>query len=153
MTRADLPLVRQWLQTPEVTRWWGDADEQFKLVSGDLDEPAMDQFIVANDGRPFAYLQSYDLTAWPDDAFGAQPAGTRAIDQFIGEADMIDRGHGSTFIRSFIDGRLANGTPRVITDPDPENLRAIRAYEKAGFRKDRVVDTIEGPALLMVRNA
>ena len=23
--------------------------------------------------------------------------------------------------------------PRVITDPDPDNPRAIRAYEKAGF--------------------
>ena len=26
------------------------------------------------------------------------------------------------------------GAPRVVIDPDPKNLRAIRAYEKAGFR-------------------
>ena len=30
---------------------------------------------------------------------------------------------------------------------------AVRAYEKAGFLKDRLVDTPDGPALLMVRNA
>ena len=42
--------------------------------------------------------------------------------------------------------------PRVITDPDPDNGRAIRAYEKAGFAKEGIVDTREGPALLMVRN-
>ena len=42
---------------------------------------------------------------------------------------------------------------RVLTDPDPTNIRAIRAYEKAGFRKDRVVDTPDGLALLMVCNA
>jgi len=111
----------------------------------------MAQFIVSIENRPFAYLKSYDLTAWPDPAFGAQPAGTRAIDQFIGEPDMIGRGHGAGFIREFVDDLLAVGAPRVITDPDPKNLRAIRAYEKAGFRKLRVVVAIEGPSLLMTR--
>jgi aminoglycoside 6'-N-acetyltransferase len=40
----------------------------------------------------------------------------------------------------------------VVTDPDPENGRAVRAYAKAGFQRDRLVDTPDGPALLMVRN-
>ena len=66
---------------------------------------------------------------------------------------MIDRGHGSAFIRAFAERLLANGTPRVVIDPDPANARAIRAYEKAGFERDRIVDTPDGPALLMVRNA
>jgi aminoglycoside 6'-N-acetyltransferase len=152
MTAADLPLVRRWLATAHVAQWWGDADEQFALVSGDLDQPAMDQFIVAIDDRPFGYLQCYDLTAW-NSGFGPQPLGTRGIDQFIGEPDMIGRGHGSAFIRAFVDGLLAGGAPRVVTDPDPVNARAIRAYEKAGFRKDRMVDTPDGRALLMVRDA
>ncbi len=145
MTPADLPQVRRWLATPEVVQWWGDAEEQFALVSGDLDEPAMAQFIVATDSRPFAYLQCFDLTAWPEPGFGAQPAGTRAIDQFIGEPDMLGHGHGSAFIRRFIDDMFARGTPRIITDPDPGNARAIRAYGKAGFRRDRVVTTPRWP--------
>jgi aminoglycoside 6'-N-acetyltransferase len=153
MSGAELPLIRRWLEMPHVTQWWGDADEQFALVSGDLDDPAMDQFIVAKDDRPFAYLQCYDPAAWPDGGLGIQPLGTRGIDQFIGEPDMIDRGHGSAFIRAFVDGVLAAGTPRVVTDPDPANARAIKAYENAGFRKDREVETPDGRALLMVRNA
>ncbi len=40
----------------------------------------------------------------------------------------------------------------MITDPDLANARAIRAYAKAGFREDGVVNTLEGPALLMVRD-
>jgi aminoglycoside 6'-N-acetyltransferase len=40
-----------------------------------------------------------------------------------------------------------------VTDPDPANARAVRAYEKAGFLRDRIVHTPDGPALLMVRNA
>ena len=66
---------------------------------------------------------------------------------------MIERGHGSALHpRNSSIGLLASGAPRVVTDPDPANARAIRAYEKAGFRRDRLVDTPDGPALLMVRN-
>jgi aminoglycoside 6'-N-acetyltransferase len=153
MTTADLPLVRRWLAEPHVAQWWGDTCEQFELVSGDLEVEAMDQFIVATDARPFGYIQCYDPDVWPDNGLGDHPKGTRGIDQFIGELAMVDRGHGSAFIRAFVDRLLASGTPRVITDPDPANARAIRAYEKAGFRSDGLVETPDGTALLMVRNA
>src|SRR5436305_13425877 len=149
MGGADLPLVRRWLETPHVSAWWHDPAEQFALVSGDLDHPDMAQYIVAAEGRPFAYLQCYNLGDW-NTGFGPQPAGTRGLDQFIGEADMLERGHGSAFIRGFTERLLANGIPRVVIDPDPANARAIRACEKAGFSKDRLVDTPDGPALLMV---
>jgi aminoglycoside 6'-N-acetyltransferase len=152
MTAADLPTIERWLETPHVMEWWGDPTEQYLLVSGDLDEPAMDQFIVSAGGSDFAYIQCYDLTAW-NSGFGAQPTGTRGIDQFIGEPDMVDRGHGSAFVRAFVEGLIADGAPRAITDPDPANVRAIRAYEKAGFRQERLVDTPNGRALLMVRDA
>src|ERR1700704_1464073 len=151
MTSADLLLIRRWLETPHVSEWWHDPAEQFELVSGDLDHPDMAQYIVASDGRPFAYLQCYNLSDW-NTGFGPQPSGTRGLDQFIGEAGMLDRGHGSTFIRTFTEQLLAKGAPCVVIDPDPANARAIRAYEKAGFSKDRIVDTPDGPALLMVRN-
>jgi aminoglycoside 6'-N-acetyltransferase len=152
MSAGDLPLVRQWLETPEVARWWGEADEQYALVSGDLDHPDMDQFIVAIGEHRFGYLQCYALSTWNQN-FGAQPFTTRGIDQFIGVPDMIGRGHGSGFIRQFVDALLTSGVPRVVTDPDPGNGRAVRAYTKAGFQSDRVVDTPDGPALLMVRHA
>jgi aminoglycoside 6'-N-acetyltransferase len=152
MTAADLPLVRRWLAAPHVMQWWGEPDAQFDLVRGDLDHPSMDQFIVATAARPFGYIQCYDPDAWPNNGFGAYPSGTRGIDQFIGEPDMIDRGHGSAFIRTFVERVLTAGAPRVVTDPDPANARAVRAYEKAGFCKDRMVHTPDGPALLMVRN-
>jgi aminoglycoside 6'-N-acetyltransferase len=151
MTSGDLALVRRWLETPEVVRWWGQPDEQYALVSGDLDHPDMAQFIVAIDDHAFAYVQCYALGTW-NEGFGAQPPGTRGIDQFIGEPGMIGQGHGSGFIRQFTDALLASGLPRIVTDPDPDNGRAIRAYAKAGFQNDRLVDTPDGLALLMVRD-
>jgi aminoglycoside 6'-N-acetyltransferase len=152
LAAGDLAMIQRWLETPEVVRWWGDPDEQFALLSGDLDHPDMDQFIVALDEHPFGYIQCYRLSTW-NQSFGIQPAATRGIDQFIGEPDMIGRGHGSSFIRQFVDELLASGVPRVVTDPDPGNGRAVRAYAKAGFQSERVVDTPDGPALLMVRNS
>jgi aminoglycoside 6'-N-acetyltransferase len=153
MTAADLPMVRRWLAKPHVVEWWGDAHDQFTLVRDDLDHPDMDQFIVVTGDRPFGYIQCYDPKNWPPHPFGAQPQGALGIDQFIGEPDMIDRGHGSAFIRAFVDRVLREGAPRVLTDPDPANTRAVRAYEKAGFAPERLVDTPDGLALLMVRNA
>jgi aminoglycoside 6'-N-acetyltransferase len=151
MAAGDLAMVRCWLETPEVRRWWGLPHEQYQLVSGDLDHPDMDQFIVGLGGHPFGYIQCYALSTW-NGALGSHPFATRGIDQFIGEPDMIGCGHGSGFIRQFVDALLKSGTPRVVTDPDPDNGRAVRAYQKAGFEKDRMVDTLDGPALLMVRN-
>jgi aminoglycoside 6'-N-acetyltransferase len=152
MSVTDLPLIRRWLAVPHVAQWWGNPQVQFAVVSSDLGHPAMEQYIIVAQGAPVGYLQCYQLTAW-NTGFGAQPDGTRGLDLFVALPEMIDRGHGSALIRIFTERLLEAGTPRVVTDPDPTNTRAIRAYEKAGFHKDRLVDTPEGRALLMVRDA
>jgi aminoglycoside 6'-N-acetyltransferase len=147
MSVRDLAIVRVWQAAPHVREWWDD--EEITLVRED--EPAMDQYIVAIAGQPFAYLQCYLQSAYPENGLGRHPPGTRGIDQFIGEPDMVGRGHGSAFIRAFVDGLLTAGAKRVIADPDPRNTRAIRAYAKAGFRPEWEVVTPDGRALLMAR--
>ena len=127
LVEGDLPMVRQWLQVPEVARWWGDPVEQFGLVSGDMGEPAMDQYIVSSTqafGAPFGYLQCYRLTDW-NICFGSQPEHTRGIDQMIGEPDMIECGHGSGFIRAFTENLLAYGLGRVLKPEDMTTVRAV----------------------------
>src|SRR5690349_21251806 len=57
--RRDLMLLRSWLCTPDVVRWWGDPDEQAALLREDLDQPRMVMRIVSYEGRPFAYAQDY----------------------------------------------------------------------------------------------
>lgn len=151
MTADDIPLVRRWLTEPHVAEWWHDP-ETFELVSGDLEHADLAQFIVSLDSRPFAYLQCYRIGDWHV-SFGPQPEGTRGLDQFIGEADMLGRGHGSAFIGAFIDQLFSRGVPRMVIDPAPHNPRAIRAYEKAGFVPQHEIVTPDGPALLMIRDA
>ncbi len=121
-TAADLPLMEQWLARPHVAEWWGDPAEQLALVREDIDHPDMDQYLVLTGGKPFAYLQCYTLGVW-NEGFGLQPAGSRGIDQSIGEPDMVSCGHGTAFIRQFVRGLFARGIPRVLTDP----IRRMRA--------------------------
>jgi aminoglycoside 6'-N-acetyltransferase len=150
MSHDDLPLVGSWLTMPHVVEWWPAGVKQLERIRAHIGDPAIDVFIVTAHDRPIGYLQCYDPAAEADHPFRDQPAGTRGIDQFIGEADMIGRGHGSALTRAFVAKLFATGTPRVVTDPDPANRRAVRAYEKAGFRAERQVDTPWGRTLLMV---
>lgn len=148
-TAQDLPLLSRWLRTPEVVRWWGDPDEELALLTEDLGEPKMVMRIVSIDGRPFAYAQDYDVRSWPQAHFAALPAGTRAIDTFIGEPDLVGAGHGARYLRLLAELLMDEGAPLVAIDPDLNNLRAQRAYRSAGFRGDAVVETPAGPAVLM----
>jgi hypothetical protein len=67
-------------------------------------------------------------------------AARRPPDQFIGEPDMIGRGHWLGAELLFIEGQ--RDTPRVIIHPTPtNNARAIRAYQKTGLQRDRLVET------------
>lgn len=154
MTAADMPMARRWLETPDVQRWWGDADGQVSLLEEDLDDPRMTMSIVSHHGRPFAYIQDYDPLSWDLHHLGGLPPGSRGIDQFIGEPDMLNRGHGSAFIRAHVDRLFTGGAPAVGTDPDPANARAIRAYEKARFvAQGEALDSEGGTVLLMIRHA
>jgi aminoglycoside 6'-N-acetyltransferase len=150
VTHADLQLLRGWLRTPEVERWWGNPAEEFALLQEDLAEPRMTMRLVCFDGRPFAYVQDYEVHSWPQQHLAGLPAGTRAVDAFIGEPDMLGVGHGGRFLRLLAERLKDEGAPNVVIDPDVTNLRARRAYEKALFRAVSVVDTGSGDAVLMV---
>jgi aminoglycoside 6'-N-acetyltransferase len=149
-THADLPMLGNWLATPEVVRWWGDPAEQYALLEEDLGNPLMVMRIVARDGRPFAYVQDYDVGTWPQAHFAHLPDGARGIDAFIGVPEMIGRGHGAAFLRERAAQLIAEGASLVAIDPDASNLRARAAYAKAGFIGDAIVATAAGPVMVMV---
>ena len=149
-TRADLGRAASWLRTPEVVRWWGEPDEQLALLAEDLGSPLMRQWIVEHSSRPFAYVQAYPARAWPAPHLAHLPNGSEAVDAFIGEPDMLGVGHGSRFLRQFAQMLVDAGAAVVAIDPDVDNLRAQRAYARAGFVGDKVLETGEGPAVLML---
>ncbi|MBK4214836.1 GNAT family N-acetyltransferase [Paracoccus caeni] len=148
VTRDDLPMLAEWLRQPEVAAWWGGPDRQISLVTEDLDSPAMEQVLALRDGVPLGYAQYYPAHHWPAPQFAHLPADTIAIDVFGGPQGW---GHGGQWLRALGDLLLLD-TPILAIDPDPENTRAIRAYEKAGFTGDEIRTDSEGhPARIMTR--
>ena len=133
-THDDLPMLRRWLETPEVVRWWGDTLEQEELLREDLDNPDMTMWIVSHDGRPFAYAQDYDVHTWPQPHLDKLPKGARAIDTFIGEPEMIGRGHGSRYLRLLAERLIAEGAPLIAIDPGLEKMCGHKArMRRPGF--------------------
>jgi aminoglycoside 6'-N-acetyltransferase len=147
---GDLPRLRRWLNASDVRRWWGNPSEEFELLRGDLNEPRMTMRIVSLGKRPFAYAQDYEVHSWPQSHLSHLPKGSRAIDSFIGWPSMIGRGHGPAYLRLLAERLCAEGAPLVAIDPAEGNLRARRAYEKAGFRVEARVVIKAGPAVLML---
>ncbi len=147
---GDLPMLAHWLRQPEVARWWPGPDEQLALLAGDLEDPRTVMRIVCFEDRPFAYVQDYEVHDWEQAHLAGFPAGARAIDTFIGEADMRGQGHGAAYLNRLARSLRDEGAPVVVIDPDPRNRRARAAYAKAGFREHGLVATPDGPACLMV---
>ena len=66
------------------------------------------------------------------------------IDQFIGEVSCWNSGFGTRSISLLLRYLFqTNGARRVILDPQVTNLRAIRCYEKCGFRKVKILQAHE----------
>jgi RimJ/RimL family protein N-acetyltransferase len=148
--------MHEWLNQPHVAHWWDDRTS-LAVIEQDFG-PLLDQqsttrpYIVLGDGAPIGYIQSYVAMGsgdgwWEDE----QDPGVRGIDQFLAHPGDLGRGLGTEMVRAFVNELFADpAVTRIQTDPSPENLRAIRCYEKSGFHAVRVIDTPDGKALLMV---
>ncbi len=146
---ADLPLIAGWLAEPHVAQWWDDPEKEIAAIRDHIDSVSVEPLIVELSGRPIAYLQSYDPHLEDDHPYADQPFGTLGIDLTIGPSEMIGIGHGSGIVRQFAEELFEEGAPRVIIDPHPDNKRAIRAYEKAGFREIGRRSSVYGDVVLM----
>jgi aminoglycoside 6'-N-acetyltransferase len=66
------------------------------------------------------------------------------IDEYIGEVSGWNRGLGTRAISLLLRYLFqAKGARKVILDPHVTNLRAIRCYEKCGFRKVKILQVHE----------
>jgi RimJ/RimL family protein N-acetyltransferase len=155
LTPADFPLLHQWLQRPHVAQWWAPtpslAEVEEEFVPLIRDDSTTRSYIVLGDGASIGYIQSYVAMGsgegwWPDE----QDPGVRGIDQFLAHPGQLGRGIGTAMVRAFVQHLFADpSVTRIQTDPSPQNRRAIRCYEKAGFQAVGEIDTPDGRALLM----
>jgi AacA4 family aminoglycoside N(6')-acetyltransferase len=160
MTQQDLPMLHDWLNRPHIVQWWGGEsarpglDEVYAAYAPDiLSKQGVTPYIVMLGPAPIGYAQSYVAMGsgdgwWQD----VTDSGVRGIDQSIAEPGLLDKGLGTAMVRALVDRLFRDpAVTKVQTDPSPDNLRAIRCYQKAGFRIVRHITTPDGPAVYMLR--
>jgi RimJ/RimL family protein N-acetyltransferase len=145
------PMLWEWLQRPHVATWFGHftpstyegmVAEQTEKRDGT--EPSS-PYLILLDGAPIGYIQGYRWGDFPEvtdplslngDAVGA--------DLYIADAELLGQSLGPRIVARFY-LRLMDemGLDLGFIDPEVDNARAIRAYEKAGFAFLRTTDSDE----------
>lgn len=157
LTPADLPMPQGWRARPHVLRWWREVPSLEALAAhylpADPQRAATRVFIALEGGRAIGFIQCYVVKGsgggwWEDE----RDPGARGIDQFLADEADLGTGLGSALVRCFVDSLFADPAVTVVqTDPGPANIRAVRAYLRAGFHAQALITTPDGPALLMRR--
>jgi RimJ/RimL family protein N-acetyltransferase len=155
VTPAHYPLLLQWLNEPHMREWWGDPDEELGFIRDMVEgRDTTRPFLIAVDGSPVGYIQYWFIGHHQNETWIADnpwlaelPSEAVGVDLSIGYSDRLSKGIGSAALSSFVTRLIGDGFQTIIIDPDPANTRAVRAYEKAGFRpvphlKGRTGDTL-----------
>jgi RimJ/RimL family protein N-acetyltransferase len=156
LTAGDLPLFHSWLSRPHVAEWWDGQPtlaeleaEYAPVIAG---AAPVQCFLALAGGELIGFIQSYTPAECHDDGWwlDEHDPGVRGIDQFLANAEQLGQGLGTAMVRAFVARLFVDpAVTRIQVDPSPDNRRAIRCYEKAGFRAVRELDTPDGRALLM----
>lgn len=145
---SHFPLLLKWLEASYVKNWW-DQDvtytmdlvrekyssyvKGYKLVDGQ--PKPIQAFIIYRKQNPVGYIQIYNAHDFLKcKTLSGLPANLGAFDIFIGEESALQQGLGSKAILEFLKLHGSQYS-HMFADPDSSNIAAIKAYEKAGFKK------------------
>lgn len=138
----DLPFLKKWLTDDRVLEFYGGRDQ--KLNELDIireyyeeDNEIATRLIVECNDIPIGYVQVYDMIDEYYDSYHYDKKGevVYCMDQFIGEPDYWNKGIGTRFMKMILEYLVNEKSAKaVILDPHQNNPRAVRVYEKAGFK-------------------
>lgn len=142
VTPEHYPLLDSWLHAPHMREWWGDPEDELDLIREMVEgEDTTQPFLFTLDGIPIGYIQVWFIgphqnESWLQDHpwLGELPPETVGVDLSIGDPSLLSKGIGSAALSAFTRRLYGAGNHTIIIDPDPANIRAVRAYEKAGYR-------------------
>ena len=131
----DWGLIRGWLGRPDIERWWGpkaSSEAAVMLAMGSAHAIAR---IIEADGAPVGYAHALDATMWGETLPDALLPGTWDIDLFIASSAHRNQGLGQRALAMIRDEVFSTTLAVEVCIFAPlANERAVRAYEKAGFR-------------------
>jgi aminoglycoside 6'-N-acetyltransferase len=129
----DSTALRAIRQAPEVCRWWDDVEDDFPMG----DEPEATRYAIELDSEVIGMVQYGEETE--------AKYGSASIDIFL-DPKVRGRGIAPEALRRVMRLLIEKGHHRITIDPAAGNTAAVRAYEKAGFRKVGVMKQAERDA-------
>lgn len=132
----DLSILAVWLHREHVAHWWGDPERALAAVQ---QHPAATEALIEFDARPVGFLcwQTPSREELAAAGLVDLPPGLVDVDILIGEPDVLGQGVGPTALGQLLAKLRADGVRVVGLAAAVANRRALRAYEKAGFRPFR----------------
>jgi aminoglycoside 6'-N-acetyltransferase len=137
-----LPMIHRWLHAPHIREWWGEPETELGYIVDMVEgRDSTKPYIFYVNGEPTGYIQVWFIGPHQTEEWSKEnpwlmklPSHAVGVDLSIGEESKLSKGIGSAVLRQFVGMLKAEGHTAIIIDPDPENMRAVRAYTKAGFR-------------------
>lgn len=151
-TESDFEMIRRWLARPDIQEWWGpvsstEAEVRIALMSA----YAICRIIEAG-GQPVGYAHAVDASIWGESLPEDLEPGTWDLDLFVADESHRGQGVGQAALGLLRDEVFSSTLAiAVCVFPSIKNERAVRAYEKAGFRWKRIWDDpMAGPSWFMI---
>ena len=128
-------LLRQWLEAPHLREWWGDPEEELGFIRDMVEgRDTTRPFLITLDGRPVGYIQYWFIGHHQNEEWTTDnpwllelPSDAVGVDLSIGEAGLLSKGIGSAALAAFVAMLREQGYETIVIDPDPANVRAVRA--------------------------
>ena len=134
----DFITLYNWLKVPHVKEFWFQNEsltyEQVcEKYSKRLKEDVIELFIILKSEVEIGFIQTYIIDE--KESFKVKDT-IKGIDLYIGEIDYVHKGYGKDIILSFIKEHVFNDNSIRYAgiDPEVENIIAIKAYRKVGFK-------------------
>jgi RimJ/RimL family protein N-acetyltransferase len=138
LSESDFLMLHNWLRVPHVKEFWYQ-DESFtyeeihEKYTKRLKEGVIECYIIKKNNKDIGFIQTYITDE--SSAFMIKDK-IKGIDLFIGEVDFLHKGLGKIIINKFLEYYVFND-PSIRyagIDPEVDNIIAIKAYEKSGFK-------------------
>lgn len=146
LKQKDDSLLVKWLSDPSVLEFYEGRDNPFDLHKVHekfyYRENGVVRCIVEFDQIPIGYIQYYPVDSDERKLYGYADTSDviYGMDQFIGDVAYWNKGIGTLLVNSMVEFLVEqNQADRVVMDPQTWNERAIRCYEKCGFKKVKLL--------------
>ena len=148
----DYLLMSRWLTDERVLEWYEGRDNPHDLAKvrekyglRARGEDRVVPCLILRQGSPIGYIQYLALNEEEGTITGLDDSeGAYGIDMFIGEVSLWSQGIGTTALTALVRYLFeVLGALRLTIDPIVTNHRAIRCYEKSGFKKVKVLPNHE----------